>query len=272
MPIITITRGKFSGGEEIAEDLAKQLGAKCISDELLRESAKDYKADEAVMADFFEKNPNFVDRMTSRRFEYVAFLRATLLGMCEDNNLVYHGNAGQELLRDVPHALKVRLMLSFHFRARRLMEQFDIPFEQAEEMVRQIDDDRTKRTQYYYDADWRDSSRYDLMIRMDGTKRPFIENTIKQMVEQPRFQPTEEDLEAFHKVHFLSKLQAIAAAMLGAHISMMNLTYEDHVVTLEGSFPTSDVMKLDQLLDQLRALDEVHEVVPKISAGFAFYR
>lgn len=271
MSIITITRGKFSGGEEIAENLARELGARCISDALLREAAKNHPVEEKVVAEFFEKKPSFLERMTNRRFEYVAFIRATLLDMCEDNNLVYHGNAGQELLRDVPHALKVRLMLSFNFRARRIMEQFDCSFEQAERMVRQIDEDRTKHTQYYYDADWRESSRYDLMIRMDGTKPPFVERTIMEMVQQPRFQPTEEKLAAFRNIHFQGKLQAMAAAVLGGHFSMMNLTVENHIVTLEGSFPNSDVIKLDQLLAQLRAMEEVHEVIPKITAGFAFY-
>lgn len=272
MSIITLTRGQYSGGEVIAENLAKELGARCVSDEDLREAAKDYHVEESKLSDLFDKPPNLLERMTHSRFIYVAYVKATLLNLCKDNNIIYHGNAGQEMLRDVPHAFKIRLMLSREFRVLRIMEQFNSSQEDAERMVDQIDDERTKRTQYYYDADWRISSRYDLMIRMDGTVPPFVENTILEMARQPRFQLTEEKEAAFKDVLLQANLQAMAAGVLGRHISMINLGVHDQVVTLEGSLPSTDTIKLDQLIEEFRATEGVKEVIPELSAGFVLIR
>ena len=40
MAIITITRGQHSGGEEVAQAIADQIGARCVSNEVLREAAQ----------------------------------------------------------------------------------------------------------------------------------------------------------------------------------------------------------------------------------------
>jgi FixJ family two-component response regulator len=42
MPIITISRGTFSGGKELAECLARSLGYACISREVLKGGAIDF--------------------------------------------------------------------------------------------------------------------------------------------------------------------------------------------------------------------------------------
>ena len=272
MPIITITRGKYSGGEQIAENIAKMLGARCVNEEVLRDAARNYRASEERLADFFEKDPTWWERLTKHPTIYAIYIKATLLDMCEGNALVYHGNAGQELLRDVPHALKARLMLSFRYRAARIMEELGKTREEAEELVQRIDDERTKRTRYYYDADWRDSSRYDLMIRMDGTKPPFVEETLLAMIKQPRYQLTEENAGFFKDLVLQARLHALAAMELGRHVELLDLSVHDKVATLEGSFPQNAAMKLDKLLGQLRNMPEIVGVNNKISAGLVVIR
>ena len=47
MAIITITRGQHSGGEEVAQAIADKIGARCVSNEVLREAAQKYGVSEA---------------------------------------------------------------------------------------------------------------------------------------------------------------------------------------------------------------------------------
>ena len=63
---------------------------------------------------------------------YVAYVQATLAEWAKDDNLVYHGNAGQELLREVPHVLKVRLMYPIEARIQIIMQRFKYTREQAQ--------------------------------------------------------------------------------------------------------------------------------------------
>ena len=67
----------------------------------------------------------------------------------------------------MPHELKIRLLYPIETRVQRIMEQFNYSQDQARRFVEQIDEDRTKRMRYFFNADWRDPSRYDLLIRME---------------------------------------------------------------------------------------------------------
>ena len=43
MPIISVSRGTFSGGKHLAEELAQDLGYPCISREIITDAAKRYE-------------------------------------------------------------------------------------------------------------------------------------------------------------------------------------------------------------------------------------
>ena len=77
MAIITITRGLHSGGEIVAENVAKVLGARCVSSEVLLEAAKTYNVPEDKMLQVFEKTPSFWERMTESRRIHLAYIQAT---------------------------------------------------------------------------------------------------------------------------------------------------------------------------------------------------
>ncbi len=271
MPIITITRGQYSGGEDIAQIAAETLGAKCISDEVLREAASNYHVSEEKLAKTFETNPSMWERITKSRQVYAAYIKAVLVDWCMDNNIVYHGNAGQELLREIPHVLKVRIMVSFEQRVQRIMEQLGYTRELAERTVHTIDADRTKRMRYYYDADWRDPSRYDLLIRMDRLRNEFVVQMILDMAAQPGYQMTEAYAAELRNVHLKSKLYAMAATMLGSHLGSLELAVDGGDVTLRGDFPFRDAVLLDRLLDTVRGMEGVSHVTNDMTAGLAVF-
>lgn len=267
MSIITITRGQYSGGEKFAENIAKALGARCESDEVLREAARNFNVLEKDMSLFFEKSPSLWERMTKSRHVHAAFIRATLAGWCKDNNLVYHGNAGQELLREVPHALKTRLIFSQEHRVKQVMTRFDYSSEQAERYVAVIDDDRTKHTRYYYDADWRDASRYDLVIQVDKVSSDYAERVILDMVKQPAFKLTKEKARATRDFHLKAVLQALAATYLEGKVNMLTISVTNGKVLLEGDLPATQALEVDKLVEKIRAFKGVKELKNEIHAG-----
>ena len=63
MAIITITRGRHSGGEEVAQAIADKIGARCVSNEVLREAAQKYGVSEAKVEGAFDKSPTFWERV-----------------------------------------------------------------------------------------------------------------------------------------------------------------------------------------------------------------
>ena len=269
MAIITITRGLHSGGEAVAESIAKTLGARCVSSEVLLEAAKTFKVPEDKMLQVFEKTPTFWERMTESRRIHLAYIQATLAEWAKDDNLVYHGNAGQELLRDVPHALKVRLLYPMEQRVQRIIEQFNYNPDQAARFVEHIDEDRTRRMRYFFNADWRDPSRYDLWIRLERITPRQAEAMIVDLVRQPEFSLTEDKATTFNDFLLKCRIYALLAGAMVGRLSLINVSVQGGVVTLQGTLTSNEAL-IEDLVEQVKTMDGVKQVDNEIVVGLVY--
>jgi cytidylate kinase len=269
MAIVTITRGLHSGGETVAENIAKALGARCVSSEVLIEAAKTFKVPEEKMLQVFEKTPSFWERMTESRRIHLAYIQATLAEWAKDDNLVYHGNAGQELLREVPHSLKVRLLYPMEQRVQRIMEQFNYSREQATRFVEQIDEDRTRRMRYFYNSDWRDSSRYDLAIRMERITPRVAEQMVLELTKQPEFRLGEEKAGAFRDFLVKCRIYALLAGAMVGRLSLITVSVLGGVVTLQGTLTSNEAL-IEELVEQVKGMEGVRSVNNEIVVGLVY--
>lgn len=64
MAIITISRGCFSHGKQLAECVAERLGYECISQEVLLEASKAFDIPETRLFDALHDAPGFFERIT----------------------------------------------------------------------------------------------------------------------------------------------------------------------------------------------------------------
>ena len=110
MPIITISRGSYSRGKEVAEKLAQDLGYECISRDILLQASNEFNLPEIKLIRALHDAPSVLDRFTYGKERYVAYIRSALLTYAQQDNLVYHGLAGHFLLQGIPHVLKVRIL------------------------------------------------------------------------------------------------------------------------------------------------------------------
>jgi cytidylate kinase len=269
MAIVTITRGQHSGGEEVAQAVADKLGARCVSLEVLREAARKYGVPEDKVEGVFEKPPSFWERMTESRRIYVAYVQAMLAEWARGDNLVYHGNAGQELLRDAPHTLKVRLMYPVEARIHTIMARFKYTHDQASRYVEQIDEERTKRTRYLYNVDWRDSRRYDITLNVDRITSQIATETILALTKQPEFTLTEAKAVAFSDFLVKTRVYALLAGSLVGRLSLITVTVSNGVVKLEGTL-TSNEDVVEDMVDRVRALEGVKSVDNQIIVGLVY--
>ena len=116
MPIITIYRGAFTAGEEIAKGVAQALGYQCVSREVLIEASRSCGISEAKLNEVFEKDPHWWERWLQNMRPYRIALQAAMCEVAQGGNIVYHGHIGHELLPGIRHVLKVLLTapLSIH--------------------------------------------------------------------------------------------------------------------------------------------------------------
>mgnify|MGYP001766726240 CR=1 FL=1 len=110
MAIITISRGSYSKGKEIAEKTAEKLGYQCIAREVLLEASKEFNIPEIMLRGAIHDAPSILERFTYGREKYISFVQAAFLRCVRRDNVVYDGLAGQFFLRGISHAVKVRII------------------------------------------------------------------------------------------------------------------------------------------------------------------
>ncbi|MCP3859513.1 MAG: cytidylate kinase-like family protein, partial [Phycisphaeraceae bacterium] len=64
MPVITISRGTFSGGLELAECIASTLDVGCVSREVLVDAAEASGLPLTDLSEAVEKPPSIIDRLS----------------------------------------------------------------------------------------------------------------------------------------------------------------------------------------------------------------
>jgi cytidylate kinase len=167
MAIITISRGSYSKGREIAEKTAERLGYGCIGREVIIDASREFNIPEVKLIRAIHNAPSILERFGYRKEKYIAYIQSAILKDLKQNNMVYHGLAGHFFLKGVSHVLKVRIIADMEDRVRNEMEREGISKEEAVGVLRKDDEQREKWSQYLYGINTRDPSLYDLVIHIN---------------------------------------------------------------------------------------------------------
>lgn len=167
MAIITISRGTLSGGAALAERLGQVLGAEVISYEAIEEAARRYGVAEAELKAGLQRPPTLWHRLTHHKQRYLVAVQATLAEMVSGGNAVYHGLAGQLLLRDLPGVIRLRLVAPLDYRVRAAMAELGLGREEALRHIRAVDEERERWVRLMFNATWTDPTLYDLTLNLD---------------------------------------------------------------------------------------------------------
>jgi cytidylate kinase len=192
MAIITISRGSYHRGREVAEKLAARLGYECVSREILLEASQEFNIPEIKLVRAIEDAPKILERFTREKEKYVAYIRAALLKRAQKDNIVYHGLFGNFFLRDVPHVLKVRIVGDLETRVAEEVERAGIPEAKAREIIVKDDEERRKWALHLYGADTWDATFYDLVIHLKSITVDDAVSLIMHVAQFPHFQTTPE--------------------------------------------------------------------------------
>lgn len=207
MSIITISRGSYSRGKEVAEQLARELGYDCVSREIVLKASEEFDIPETTLVRAVHDAPSILERFTRGKERYIAFIRAALLEHARKDNLVYHGFAGHFLLRDVPGVLKVRIIADIEDRVKEGMRRDGTSAEEARYTIKKDDEARRKWSLHLYGADPWDSDLYDMVLNVKSMTVADAVGTITQAARLPAFQTTSQTRETLD--HLLAESRAI---------------------------------------------------------------
>jgi cytidylate kinase len=233
MSIVTISRGSYSRGKEVAEKVARELGFECVSREVLIEASEEFNVPEIKLLRAIRDAPSLLDRFTFGKERYNAYIQAALLEHFQKDNVVYHGLAGHYFVRGISHVLKVRIIGEKEDRVKLLMEREAI-FEQAASAMRglpveglprlgrdrgmskekavhvleDIDEVRRKWGLHLYGIDTHDPGLYDVVIHVKKLSTDDASAIICRAAGLNRFQATAESQQAMDDLCLAAHVKA----------------------------------------------------------------
>ena len=168
MAIITISREMGSGGIPIAHRAAEELGYTLVDGSTLKNMAEKYGLSEEAFEHADEKPPAFVEGEDVQHLLDLHQIELMVLDFALKGNVIIYGRAGEDLLRDIQSAFRVRIIAPFEDRVERWAEREWLDPDLARLMVRKSDQQRAGFIRYYFDREWGNPLHYDLVI---NTKR-----------------------------------------------------------------------------------------------------
>jgi cytidylate kinase len=205
MGIITISRGSYSRGAEIAQKLAQKLGYECISREVLLEASKEFNIPEVKLTQAIEEVPTVFDHLKHDKRNYVAFIHEAFLEHIQKDNVVYQGFAGHFFTREIPNILKVRIIANLDYRIKVVKEREKISEEKARKLINSIDAERRKWSLYLYGIDTHATELYDVVLHIDSLKVDGAVDFLVDLAKRPCFQTTEETLDKLKEMLAVAK-------------------------------------------------------------------
>lgn len=238
MSIVTISRGSYSRGKEVAEKVAEKLGYECISRDVLIEASEEFNVPEMKLLHAIADAPSILDRFTFGKERYMAYIRAALLEHFQRDNVVYHGQAGHFFIKDVSHVLKVRIIAEMEDRIELVMQRDGIARDEAIHVLKGIDEGRSRWSLHLYGIDTHDPSLYDLVIHIKKLSSDDAADVICHAVGLGRFQATAESQQAIDDLLLAARVQA---SLIQRH-PRVNVTAKKGVVYvgLEGASPREE--------------------------------
>lgn len=196
MSIITISRGSYSSGKEIAEKVAQRLGYECIARDTIIEASEEFHIPEIKLVRAIHDAPSILERLGYKKEKYLAYIQEAFIKHMHKDNVVYHGLAGHFLLKGISHALKVRIIADMDYRVEQEMRRENISEKEALHVLNKDDEERRKWSQYLFGIDTHDCSLYDMVLHIKKITIDDAVNTIYRTVRLPQFQTTPESQNA----------------------------------------------------------------------------
>ena len=259
MPIITIYRGAFTAGEEIAKSVAQALGYRCVSREVLIEASRSCGISEAKLNEVLEKDPHWWERWLQNMRPYRVALQAAMCEVAQGGNIVYHGHIGHELLPGIRHVLKVLLTAPIEFRMKQVQSQQGLDEAGARRYIDYVDEARTRRLVALFGTDWRDITRYDLALNVAQVGIEGVTQVIVEAARLERYQPTAASRQDFENLALASRIQA--ALVMSHSFRNLGITVkaEKEEVLLSGVF--AHAVPEEEIVSLVKSIPGVTKVV-----------
>jgi cytidylate kinase len=262
MAIITISRGSYSKGKEVAEKVAGKLGYQCISRDVLLEASKEFNIPEIRLVRAIHDAPSIFKGLQQSKEQYIAYIRAAVLKHLSQDNVVYHGLAGHFFVSGLSYVLKVRILADLEDRVALEMEREKISAGEALAVIKKDDEERRRWSRELYGIDTWDPALYDLVIHIRELTTDDAAELICRTARLKQFTATPESLKS---IHDLALAAEVKAALMDIQYDVEVQADDGHVLVQTHASPAIQQELREQINAAVGRIAGVKETTVKLS-------
>lgn len=261
MSIITISRGSYRKGKEVAESLANKLNYDCVSREIILEASREFNIPEIKLKGALHDPISILDRFHNGKERYVNYFRSALLNYLKKDDVLYHGLAGHFFIQGISHVLKVRINSTIEDRVREETMHENISFEQARYMLVKDDEERRKWGLHLYGMDTSDSSYYDIVLNLTQISVDDAVQTLYDISQRPAFQATKESKKHLAEAALIADIEA----RLFEYVPKTLITIKNGVVQIQNINQNASIKpmlksKIEEVLEEIEEVKKIEFV------------
>ena len=262
MTVIAMTREMGTLGKDVAAGLADKLGIEVVHHELVEQQLADrLNTSESVVNRFLEGKASMWERWKIDGNKFSRYTAEEVLELATRGNVLIRGWGAAQLLRDVPHVLCLRVCAPMEQRIQEMQQRLGV--DNADAVRREIernDDAHARTVQRQFHIDWRDPTRYDLVINTAYVPIDVGVAVVQQMAKSGAYEPTKES-----RGRLLDKLlEARISSTLEEQIAGSPIGSGLDVAVSHGRVIVSGVVhwdnRVDHTIEKIRQIEGVTSV------------
>ena len=178
--ILTISREFGSGGKEIGQAIARELGYEYVDREsLLADIRKDGTQWEQWANNLNEHCPTVWEKYDWSFRGFAALVQWHILEHAERGGVVIVGRGGNFVLKGIPHAYRIRVTAPLDVRIERIMKRESVDRDTARWLCEKTDSERACSLHAIYGGQWDNPAEYDQVFSVKGQS---VDNEVKTIV------------------------------------------------------------------------------------------
>jgi YjbE family integral membrane protein len=233
--ILTISREFGSGGREIGQAVARDLGYRYVDREaILADIRKDGHQWEQWAENLDEHCPTVWEKYDWSYRGFAALIQQHILEHAERGGVVIMGRGGNFVLKEVPHAFRIRVTALLDARIERIIRRESVDRDTARWLCDKTDKERACFLQAIYGGRWNDPAEYDRVLHVAGQSVDKEVAGVESVLAERERACTETAREALRLLSRAAKVKAGVATNPRFFIPVFDVLPEGEGLVLRG--------------------------------------
>ncbi|HEU5359872.1 MAG TPA: cytidylate kinase family protein [Candidatus Deferrimicrobiaceae bacterium] len=235
MAIVTISRECGSGGEEIGKAVAQKLGYEYVTKKLLYKDIELHGQQWLKWAQEMDEHaPSIWERFDRSFAGFTALVEHCIYERAWKNSVVILGRGGNWLLKDIPYALRVRIIAPLEDRIRLVGEREGVNREVAEKLLMHSDHERAIFLKRMYHRDWSHPDDYDMTFNTSHLSFKEVVDLIIGEIPARDKRATPEARERLRQLTLAARVKSDIRTDFHVFIPTLEVVHDGTVIILRG--------------------------------------